>query len=214
MTRQMHSRKTDYSFALFMLFMPIAFVAKLKNRPKTAQSIEKRLIIEEHGYAYYLRHKTWNKIKSKRENESDEMWERRLKIYGFTKNGLDIKTGEHHGEINEILSEEKKMKSITWSEILNSFEMAPRDVSTAPIRNSAGKWFYVYVKDCKVCIESGREHDNSSNIKTVRILNPDELEDMLVLYERRRNGESVTYEAVERTVNQVYWYGIFRELGV
>lgn len=106
------------------------------------------------------------------------------------------------------------MNNLVWEKIIESFINNPRDVITVPINKSVGKWFYVTVREGNVCIESGREHSNPSLIKGTRKLNRLELTDMLEFYNRRKNGESISQEATERTVNQVYWYGIFNELGL
>ena len=35
---------------------------------------------------------------------------------------------------------------------------------------------------------------------------------MYELYCRRKRGERISQEAIATTVNQVYWYGIFRDI--
>ena len=60
----------------------------------------------------------------------------------------------------------------------------------------------------------GKIHNNISKISSPRRLNPEEAEEMLDLYHRRCKGERVSQLAQEITVNQVYWYGIFAELGL
>ena len=97
--------------------------------------------------------------------------------------------------------------------IFKEFKDNPRDVITMP-KNGVGKWFYVYVKKESVYIEGGKIHNNISKISSARRLNPEEAEEMLDLYHRRCKGESVSQIAQEITVNQVYWYGIFAELGL
>ena len=210
-------KKPDYAFGLFLLFWPIALMIRRKSRGLTLKELNKKRMISEYGYAYYLRNKTWKRIKDKREYETDESWEKRLMLYGYTKNGLHIKTGEQHelGTDNEKckLDEDKtSIRNITWSEIVASFEKRPREVSTYPLRNSASKWFHVSVKGTELCIESGKEHTCVSKIKGTRKLNSDELEDMLELYTRRMNGESISAKATRKSINQAYWYGIIREL--
>ena len=49
--------------------------------------------------------------------------------------------------------------------------------------------------------------------KILRATSFDELPEIFKLYLRRKQGESVSREATALTVNQVYWYGIFSELG-
>ena len=38
---------------------------------------------------------------------------------------------------------------ISYLDLVNSFENNPRDISTKPIINRNGKWFYVYVENKK-----------------------------------------------------------------
>ena len=106
------------------------------------------------------------------------------------------------------------MKNITWNDIIKEFERAPRDVSTVPTTKAVGKWFYVSTSKDDVLVSSGKNHSNVSKISVARKLNRYELEDMIDLYLRRKSGESVSRIAAEKTVNQVYWYGIFNEMGV
>ena len=98
-------KKPDYAFGLFLLFWPIALIIRRKSRGLTLKELNKKRMISEYGYAYYLRNKTWKRIKDKREYETDESWEKRLMLYGYTKNGLHIKTGEQHlADFEEKLS--------------------------------------------------------------------------------------------------------------
>lgn len=100
-----------------------------------------------------------------------------------------------------------------YSIILNEFYENPRDVITVP-KKGTGKWFYVYARNNSVYVEGGKNHSNVSKISSPRKLNINETEKMLDLYRRRCKGESVSQLATETTQNQVYWYGIFAELGL
>lgn len=99
------------------------------------------------------------------------------------------------------------------NEILKSFSDNPRDVHTCPMRSSTPKWFFVSTQSGRIVISESKAHMNSSRLKTNRILNSSELSEIFNLYLRRKRGESVSKEATDLTVNQVYWYGIFSELG-
>lgn len=105
------------------------------------------------------------------------------------------------------------VKKITWEEIVSSYSKNPRDVKTIPF-NRQGIWFFVYAERDNIYIESARNHFNSSSIKIRRKLKKENVDTMLSLYFRRKKGESVTQEAIEITYNQVYWYGIFADMGV
>lgn len=100
-----------------------------------------------------------------------------------------------------------------WKEIVNEFTTNPRDVQTRPTGNRRPLWFYVSGVNGCVHISGGRTHENRSNIRAVRTLKEEELADIFSLYQRRKHGENVSYEATQTTQNQVYWYGIFAELG-
>ena len=104
-------------------------------------------------------------------------------------------------------------KQISWEEIVLSYKDNPRDVKTVPIKRK-GIWFYVYVENDNIYIENAREHADTSKIKIRRRLEKEKTNAMLSLYYRRYNGEAVTVEATKTTVNQVYWYGIFADIGL
>lgn len=67
-----------------------------KKAEKQRAKAEKKRIIAEYGYDYYLKDNTWKKIKDQKKNESHEMWKRRLGLYGFGIDGVELKTGRPH----------------------------------------------------------------------------------------------------------------------
>lgn len=69
--------------------------ARKKAEKKRAKA-EKRRIIAAYGYDYYLKDNTWKKIKDQKRNESYDMWKRRLGIFGFGIDGVELKTGRPH----------------------------------------------------------------------------------------------------------------------
>ncbi|MDE6474073.1 MAG: hypothetical protein K2L70_03150 [Clostridia bacterium] len=100
-----------------------------------------------------------------------------------------------------------------WQSIYNSFAKSPRDVITIP-KSKKGKWFFVYTQKDGVFIEKGREHTDACKIKGRRRLEEKKCKEMLDIYYRRCDGQSVAKEAASTTYNQVYWYGIFAALGI
>ena len=99
-----------------------------------------------------------------------------------------------------------------WEEMILSYKNNPRDVKTVPLKKE-GIWFYVYVENDNIYVESARNHlTNSSNIKNRRKMEKEKVNTMLSIYHRRKKGESVAYEATKSTQNQVYWYGIFADM--
>lgn len=110
----------------------------------------------------------------------------------------------------------KKQESLErWQRIIQEYTENPRDVRTMPINRRAGKWFYVYVDKNSLYVEKSRAKldGESCQISQRRFLRPSELEDMWLYYLRRRDGENIFREATQRCRNQVYWYGIFADLG-
>ncbi len=103
-----------------------------------------------------------------------------------------------------------------WQKIMAEFANNPHDVRTMPTNRRASKWFYVYVEKNSLYVEKSRhtKAEDSCQISQRRFLRPSELEDMWVYYLRRRDGENIFREATERCRNQVYWYGIFADLGL
>ena len=103
---------------------------------------------------------------------------------------------------------------IKYIDLVNSYKNNPRDVSTKPINNRTGKWFYVYVDDGKVFADVAKEHTPKCSISKPRILFEKEIEDIYELYIKRKQGHSVSVQAAAITMNQVYWYGIFNDMGL
>ena len=67
-----------------------------RNALKEKKKEYKKKIVEKYGYMYYLRDKTWINVKNQKEGESLEKWEARLEFYGFSKDGVDLRSGKQH----------------------------------------------------------------------------------------------------------------------
>ena len=106
-----------------------------------------------------------------------------------------------------------KKAKISWEEIVSSYRRNPRDVKTIPLHKE-GIWFYVSAENNNVYIERAKDHFNSSKIKKRASLEKEKVEKMLSLYYRRNQGEPVSQEAIDTTHYQVYWYGIFADMGL
>lgn len=102
-----------------------------------------------------------------------------------------------------------------WEEILKSYTTNPRDVHTQPLTKRTALWFYVYVEDGKLYVDRAKNNEPSSNLSKRRML-ASEVEKSAIMYDiyqRRKRGEEVSHEATAITVNQVYWYGVFADMG-
>lgn len=103
---------------------------------------------------------------------------------------------------------------IKYSDIINSFISNPRDICTKPMNRRKGKWFYVYVEDGRVFADVARTNIPKCSISKPRVLSERELADIYTLYLQRKKGCAVSKEAAGITMNQVYWYGIFSDMGL
>lgn len=98
-----------------------------------------------------------------------------------------------------------------WTKIINDFKTNARDIHTVPMVKREPKWFFVFVEDGSLYIESAKSHNPKSNIKKTR-MDEKKLDCMLDLYHRRLKGEAVTNKAIKNSGTSVYWYGIFAEM--
>lgn len=100
-----------------------------------------------------------------------------------------------------------------YQDLVESYSKEPRDVHTIPL-NREPIWFFTYVEKGFVYVRTSCIHSRSSRMKAPRKLNPAECKTMFELYVRRKNGERVSGDATRSSQNQVYWYGIFRDMEV
>ena len=101
-----------------------------------------------------------------------------------------------------------------YDQVVQSFQEKPRDVHTIPLNaHKTPLWFHVFAKDGILYVTSAKSHLPSSNISGHRSLPPEQFETMLDIYHRRQKGERVSQEATEATRCQVYWYGVFADMG-
>lgn len=103
---------------------------------------------------------------------------------------------------------------INYIDLVNSLSNNPRDISTKPITNRVGKWFYAYAEDGKVMVDVAKEHMPKCSISKPRVLFEKEMNDIYELYHLRKQGHSVSKQAADVTMNQVYWYGLFDDMGL
>ena len=102
-----------------------------------------------------------------------------------------------------------------YHRMVESFQKNPRDVHTVPLDSSKSpRWFYVFVKEGILHVTSSKNHFPSRVISGDRPILPEQFETMLDIYHRRQKGEQVSQEATKATRCQVYWYGIFADMGM
>ena len=77
---------------------------------------------------------------------------------------------------------------MTYLDMVNDFASRPRDVHTVPIRKSKEVWFYTYVQDGILYVESAKGHTPSCSISMPRKINPEQFDRMVDIYHRRCQG--------------------------
>ena len=195
---------------------------KASERRKSEKSLKKfrkKYMISEYGYDYYLRDKTWEKIKNQKKKETYESWKRRLAIYGFTVHGFDTRKNEQHfgkplvheynfydqsANVDILARGDNMMNNLTWEGIFKSFTDNPRDVIT----RKNGVWFYAYGDGENVYVEAGKNHKKCSKITMRRRLDREKFEEIFDMYV----NNSPLREVREITQNSSYWFGIFSDL--
>lgn len=98
-----------------------------------------------------------------------------------------------------------------YQDLVESYSQEPRDVPTNPLRKES-RWFFAYTEKVYIFVKSSSLKTPSCKIQIPRRLNPSEFDTMLDFYVRRNKGEPVSQDAAKATQNQVYWYGIFRDM--
>jgi len=191
-----------------------------KKAKKSLKKSRKKYLISNYGCEYYLRDKTWERIKNQKKHETYESWKKRLSLYGFTISGYDLQRNEEHfGKplVHEYNFEDSSkyydfsekgdtdtMNNLTWEEILNSYTKKPRDVITL----KRGLWFYVYGDGEEVYIEAGKKHCPSSKINSTRKIDKQNFE---VVYKTYLSSAPRS-EIADVTYNSAYWFGIFKDM--
>ena len=99
----------------------------------------------------------------------------------------------------------------SYLDLLNEFKTNPRDVHTVPLGKRSYKWFYVYVDNGALYVESAKDKLPRCSLKK-RMLYKKEFNEILSLYIKRKKSVPVSQEAMKCTQSQVYWYGIFNEM--
>ena len=103
---------------------------------------------------------------------------------------------------------------IRYLDIVSYLAHNPHDIITNPIAKRTGRWFYAYVENGRAVVATARKHTPKCSISKPRVLPEKEISEIYELYLKRKQGYSVSAQAAAITMNQVYWYGIFYDMGL
>ena len=103
---------------------------------------------------------------------------------------------------------------MTYKDAALNYLNNPRDVHTILKDGSIGHWFYAHTENGIIYATPAEKHSPSCSMSHPVKIKEDQFNNMLVLYHRRLAGDKVSKEATDQTRAQVYWYGLFNDLGL
>ena len=103
---------------------------------------------------------------------------------------------------------------MTYKEAALDYLNNPRDVHTVLKDGSIGHWFYVHTENGVIYVTPAESHTPSSRITYPIRLNETEYDTIYAIYQKRKQGKPVSSEATKATRAQVYWFGVFSEIGL
>lgn len=112
------------------------------------------------------------------------------------------------------MREMERIIVIKYLDIISYLADNPHDIITNPIANRTGKWFCAYVENGKIVVAAAKKQAPKCSISKPRVLPEKEISEIYELYLKRKQGYSVSAQAAAITMNQVYWYGIFHDMGL
>lgn len=99
-----------------------------------------------------------------------------------------------------------------WETITHSFNNKVLEFPTNPIVKKDPIWFSAYIEEDKIVINQALHHKPSSQLKYKRVLSYKDFQKVLPLYYSRKNGEHVSKELAEVTMNQVYYLSLIKHI--
>lgn len=98
--------------------------------------------------------------------------------------------------------------SDVWNLILERANYQEFEIHTVPLNKKEPLWFQISTDGNSIIISQAKDHRPSSTLKMPRTISFDEFDRIYPYYELRPKGVSVSQEAVSKSVNTVYIYGL------
>lgn len=95
-----------------------------------------------------------------------------------------------------------------WNRIIERASSQPFEIHTVPQNKRAPLWFQVSTDGTTLIISQAKDNVPSSTLKMPRTITFKEFERIFPYYYLRLQGTSVSQEAVSKSVNTVYIYGL------
>lgn len=97
-----------------------------------------------------------------------------------------------------------------WQKLLSHLGSQSLEFPTTPKQNRTPVWFSAKAVAGCIYVGNAKAHTPSCKISGARKLTFTEFERMYPIYLKRENGEQVSAEATQASVNQVYWYSLIK----
>ncbi|TMV49572.1 hypothetical protein FE783_13815 [Paenibacillus mesophilus] len=103
------------------------------------------------------------------------------------------------------------LSSEAWNQIIERAKIQEFEIHTVPQNKRAPLWFRISTDGNIVIISQAKDNAPSSTLKMPRTISFDEFDRIYPYYQLRLNGSSVSQEAVRKSVNTVYIYGLIAD---
>ena len=99
-----------------------------------------------------------------------------------------------------------------WETITHSFNNQVLEFPTNPLQKRDPVWFSAYIQEGKIVINQALHHRPSSQLKYKRVLSYKDFQKVLPLYYMRKNGQQVSKDLSDATMNQVYFLSLIKHI--
>lgn len=98
-----------------------------------------------------------------------------------------------------------------WNQIIERAKNEAFEIHTVPQNKREPLWYRISSDGNAVIISPARDNGPSSTLKMPRAITYEEFDRIYPYYELRLKGASVSQEAVSKSVNTVYIYGLIAD---
>jgi hypothetical protein len=98
-----------------------------------------------------------------------------------------------------------------WSQIVDRTKITEFEIPTVPIVKRTPLWFRVSSHGNALLIHPAEDHTPSSTLKMPRRIKFEEFDRIYKYYDLRLKGAAISQEALSKSVNTVYIYGLIAD---
>ncbi|NEN84708.1 hypothetical protein [Paenibacillus elgii] len=101
--------------------------------------------------------------------------------------------------------------SDVWNQIIERAKIQAFEINTVPQNKRAPLWFRISTDGNTIIISQAKDNVPSSTLKMPRTISFKEFDRIFPYYQLRLNGASVSQDAVRKSANTVYIYGLIAD---